>query len=113
MKFTIDKQDNKIYFKNEYSYGVISQLSTNEVEISLIKVERKFRRKGYAKYLIEAILNYIKHKTFCTKKIILSPLPLDDYGLNLEQLVKLYERYHFKTHHTPPRDSPNMMIKYL
>lgn len=112
MKYTINIENNQIIFTNEYSKGIIT-IQNNQAEISLIKVKKGFRGLGYGKALMKALLNFIKERLNGIYKIFLSPLPLDNTGLTLKELMSFYSKFNFKPSAIPPQYAPYMMEKYF
>lgn len=112
MQYTIQFENNKIFFTNSYSKGVIT-IENNQAEISLIKVKKDFRGLGYAKVLMRALLKFIKEKLDNIYKIFLSPLPIDNTGLTLKELIIFYSKFNFKPSAIPPQYAPYMMEKYF
>ena len=79
------------------------------MEIALIYVEEAYRDQGYGKKLMEYILHYIKAVCPDTNKIILSPLPLDNNGLKLKDLIEFYRKFGFKESDIHLKDKPYIM----
>lgn len=105
----IVKQDeNKIYFQNKYCHAKI-EVDNQLAEICMIQVEPIYRNQGYAKKLMSYLMSFIKARYPNTRKIILSPLPLDRNGLQLKALRIFYQKYGFKDARLKPQDKPYMM----
>lgn len=104
----IKKQSNKTFFENKYGYGQITVLE-EFIEISIMRVELKYRDQGYGKKLMRYLLNHIQIHYPIGKRIILSPLPLDEEGLKLKDLIGFYKKFRFRESDIHPKDKPYMM----
>lgn len=108
--YKVSVKNNKIYFENNISLGTITINFDGTSEISLVKVKHEYRGKGYGKQLFHYMMRYLKENHPHISKIILSPLPVAILeGLNLEQLIKFYSKFHFKRTINPPSHAPYMM----
>lgn len=104
----VKEKKNEILFTNKYCFGKITLLD-DLIEISLMKVELKWRNKGYGTKFMEYILSHIKTNFPSIKKVILSPLPLDRNGLVLKDLIAFYKKCGFKNSDDCSKDKPYMM----
>ncbi|MEA3289807.1 MAG: GNAT family N-acetyltransferase [Campylobacterota bacterium] len=77
--------------------------------IELIKVAPQFRGDKIGTNLLQTMIKYIQNNLKGVKEVTLSPLPLDPFGLKMEQLVSFYEKNNFKKVENPPIDKPYMM----
>jgi len=112
----IIEKENRIYFDNHTAYGNIS-IHDEYIKLELIRVHAQYRRKGFARELLDKIIQYIK-TNFIQKKIILSPLPLsggdtNNTVLNLPKLITFYKKNNFKDSPEKTRDEPYLMVRYL
>jgi len=105
---TIEQSKNETLFSNKYGHGKVTYNNTI-TEISIMHVELKYRNQGYGKKLMGYILDYIKIIYPQTTKIILSPLPVDNYGLQLNELIEFYKKFGFKECEEYPQDKPYLM----
>ena len=112
----IKEKENRIYFDNQTAYGNIS-IHNEYIKLELIRVHAQYRRKGFAKELLDKIVQYIK-ENFIQKKIVLSPLPLgngdpNETVLNLPKLITFYKKNNFNESQEKTREEPYLMVRYL
>lgn len=109
----IERKDSRIFFKyKDKAYASIGLDTTNEkVTIDIIKVLPSFRKNGIATMIIKKILEYVSLFLTKVKTIVLSPLPLDSDGLNLEQLINFYKKFGFNPCPTTDISTPYLMSK--
>ena len=91
----IISKNNRIYFNDEDKsfINITTNSKTNSAFIDLVKVVPEYRNNKLATNLMNKVLNYIKSKGF--NIVSLNPLPLDQDGLNLNQLIKFYKKFDF------------------
>jgi len=112
----IQEKENRIYFDNHTAYGNIS-IHNDYIKLELIRVHAQYRRKGFARELLDKIIQYIK-ENFIQKKVILSPLPISNGGnkdtiLNLPKLITFYKKNNFIESKEKTQDEPYLMVRYL
>jgi len=112
----IEEKKNRIFFDDDLSHGNITIYETL-IKIEMIRVTPEHRGKGLASRLLNNIIEYIK-KNFTHSKVILSPMPIltggkEEQRLNLEQLIKFYEKHKFKKSKEKTREEPYLMDLYL
>ena len=90
----IKKVNDRIYFNyNNKSFANVS-IKGNNIKLELLETLPKFRNSHFASNLMQDIINYLKSlDTY--KMIYLNPLPLDRFGLELEDLIKFYKKFNF------------------
>jgi len=109
----ITKEKNKIYFDFEDKSSANINIKNDFIKIELIKTELKYRGQRFASKILKYIIGYIKINFKSIKKILLSPLPLDINGLDLNELISFYKRYNFKKSDMPSREEPHLMVRYI
>ena len=112
----ITRQDNRVYFNdNNISFGNIS-IHESFIKIEMIRIIPQFRGKGLSRNFFTTILQYIKQNLTC-KKILLSPLPINNGGeelrLEFEELINFYKKFDFKISEEKSQEEPYLMVKYL
>lgn len=60
-----------------------------------IEVYHKFRKSGYGKELMDAVVNYVKSRNYKTLYLIASPVGFEP-KISLDDLSKFYSKYGFK-----------------
>jgi GNAT superfamily N-acetyltransferase len=113
MYYNIDMKNNKLFFVGEHEKAIVT-IYNNCAEISLLKVDKQFRKLGFATKLIRYLVEFISTKLHNITKIYLSPLPLEsDNSLNLQDLIRFYEKFNFQLSTIPPNYAPFMMERYI
>ena len=109
----VNRIDNKIFFNDEEKAFANITIGKYSVKIELLKVEQAYRGMKLASNLLSKIISFIKTNILHVKEIVLSPLPLEKSGLNIDELISFYERYSFIKPYTTPISEPFRMVKYI
>lgn len=109
---TIKKENNRIYFNYDNKCFANISIKEDTLELQLIETLPQFRRFQIATKLMINILHYIKEQNYF-KVIYLNPLPLDRFGLNLNQLIHFYSKFGFSFSELKDIHKPNLMEKRL
>jgi len=109
----IINKKNKVFFNlDDKAFGNIT-INFDNIIIELIKVAPEHRNNGLGTYIFTSILNFIKSNFKNIKYIKLTPLPLDSFGLNIDQLIAFYTKYRFKNINYLEKNNPYLMVRYL
>jgi ribosomal protein S18 acetylase RimI-like enzyme len=104
------KNNNRIYFSDKDIAFANITIDGDRVNLELLKVTQSYRQMGFAKELMHKIMQYIRYALFKIRHITLNPLPLDNSGLTLEELIIFYQKFGFERSYVNHRESPYHMI---
>lgn len=108
----IEVHDNRFYFS--YVNKSFANLSIKDYKskLELIKTVPDSRNKGLATNLLSEIIDFLKRKKKC-KLLYANPLPLDNNGLKLDELIKFYIKHGFRKSNKSNIYEPYLMVKEL
>lgn len=108
----IKTHNNKLYFSHVNKSFANLSIKDYKSKLELLKTLPSYRNKGFATTLLLEIIDFLKRKKKC-KLLYANPLPLDNDGLKLEELIKFYIKHGFKKSKKSTIYEPYLMVKEL
>lgn len=108
----IEIHDNRLYFSHVNKSFANLSIKDYKSKLELIKTVPTHRNKGFATTLLSEIIEFLKRKKKC-KLLYANPLPLDNDGLKLDELIKFYIKHGFKKSDKSTIYEPYLMVKEL
>lgn len=107
----VKRKENKVHFNYfDRAYAIISiNEEKNYISIDILNVDPLYRGMGIASIMIDEVLKYIRSFFSKYKEVILSPLPLDQSGIKLCNLINFYKKFGFVLVQSNDKSKPYLM----
>ncbi len=107
----VERKDNKVHFNYfDRAYAVISiNEEKNHISIDVLNVDPIYRGMGIASTVVDEILKYIRSFFSKYKEVTLSPLPLEESGIQLSHLINFYKKFGFILVQSEDESKPYLM----